>query len=292
MQVRFFYGRVLGARVILRAMRRLFLTSLLLLTAGCSGKDDVSVPPADAGPDVADTAPPEPVDAGPQKLTAGKSELSFTVGGRARSYVLVVPDAIKDKTLPLVVAMHERNERNANFISSTTKLEALAKEKGFVLAAPQGIPQGLTIGETAMTVAWDAYRTKEQGNIDLPFLETLISTIVASGSIDTKKIVVYGYGDGAFMSFRYGIEKSDEVSCAAVLAGGNPLDAKLIATATKKIPFAIQIGKEDPAYANATQAKTDLEKAGFSVDFKDVSNAGRTPPPGDPAAPLDNCLGK
>src|SRR5262249_6602734 len=154
-----------GARVILRAMRRSYLTFFLLLAAACSGKDDVSVPPADAGPDVADTAPPEPVDAGPQKLTAGRSELSFNVGGRARSYVLVVPDAIKDKALPLVVAMHEKGEQNGNFISKTTNLEALAKEKGFVLAAPQGIPQGLTIGETAMTVAWDAYRTKQQGNI-------------------------------------------------------------------------------------------------------------------------------
>lgn len=291
MQGRFFYGRVLGARVILRAMRRSFLTSFLLLAAACSGKDDVSVAPADAGPDVADTAPPEPVDAGPQKLAAGRSELSFTVGGRARSYILVVPDGIKDKSLPLVVAMHERGEQNANFVSNL-KLEAFAKEKGFVLAAPQGVPQGLTLGEQSMTVAWDAYRTKEQGNIDLGFLDTLISTIVASGSIDTKKIVVYGYGDGAFMAFRYGIEKSNELSCAAVLAGGNPLDAKLIATATKKIPFAIQIGKNDPAYANATQAKTDLEAAGFNVDFKDISNAGRTPPPGDPTAPLDSCLGK
>lgn len=273
-------------------MRRFFLTSFLLLAAACSGKDDVSVPPADAGPDVADTAPPEPVDAGPQKLTAGRSELSFTVGGRARSYILVVPDAIKDKSLPLVVAMHERGEQNANFVSSTIKLEALAKEKGFVLAAPQGIPQGLTIGEQSMTVAWDAYRTKEQGNIDLPFLDTLISTIVASGSIDTKKIVVFGYGDGAFMAFRYGIEKSNDLACAAVLAGGNPLDAKLIASAAKKIPFAIQIGKNDPAYANATQAKADLETAGFGVDFKDISNAGRTPPPGEPTAPLVSCLGK
>lgn len=273
-------------------MRRLFLTSFLLLIAACSGKDDVSVPPADAGPDVADTAPPEPVDAGPQKLAAGRSELSFTVNGRARSYILVVPDAIKDKSLPLVVALHERGEQNANFVSATTKLEALAKEKGFVLAAPQGIPQGLTIGEQSMTVAWDAYRTIEQGNIDLPFLDTLISTIVASGSIDAKKVVVYGYGDGAFMAFRYGIEKSNDLACAAVLAGGNPLDAKLIASAKKKIPFAIQIGKNDPAYANATQAKTDLEAAGFSVEFKDVSNAGRTPPPGEPTAPLESCLGK
>ena len=42
-------------------------------------------------------------------------------------------------------------------------------------------------------VDWDPYRTVAGGNIDLPLLDAIRTQLVASGSIDTKKLVVFGY---------------------------------------------------------------------------------------------------
>src|SRR2546430_99511 len=82
--------------------------------------------------------------------------------------IRIVPAAAASKKLPLVVAMHGNGDTNANFLA-TSGLEGFAASKSFVLAAPQGITQTVSVGgQTIPNVDWDAYRAVSDGNIDLP----------------------------------------------------------------------------------------------------------------------------
>jgi polyhydroxybutyrate depolymerase len=205
---------------------------------------------------------------------------------------LVVPAAVTAGKLPLVVALHGNGDTSGNFIATST-LEALAASKGFVLAAPQGITQDITIqGNLVQGVDWDPYRTAAGGNIDLPLLDALVAQLVASGSIDTKRLVVFGYSQGGYMSFRYGMDTSATLACAAVMAAANPLGPQLTAAAPRKIPVALQIGTNDGALGQAQSTKADLEAKSFPLDYHEIAGAGHVPIPGGVSVPLTYCLGQ
>jgi len=192
-----------------------------------------------------------------------------------------------------VIALHGNGDTNAGFIKGTTQLESLAASKGFVLAAPQGITQNVTVGtQTVPNVAWDPYRTKAAGNIDIPLIEAIREELSASGSIDTKKMFTFGYSQGGYMSFRFGMDESASMSCLGVLAAASPIGNSLSASAARKIPVALQIGTNDSAIGNARSTKTDLEGKAFPLDYHEIAGAGHVPVPGDLNVPLDFCLSK
>jgi poly(3-hydroxybutyrate) depolymerase len=188
------------------------------------------------------------------------------------------------------VALHGNGDTNTNFIA-TSGLQGFAATKSFVLAAPQGITQTVTVGtQTVPDIDWDAYRTVADGNIDLPLLEAIRTGIGASSSIDPKKIFPYGYSQGGYMSFRWAMESAANLSCGAVVAAANPLGPQLVNGAARKIPISIQIGTNDFGISNAQSTKTLLETDGFPLDYHEIAGAGHVPLPGDPAVPLDYCL--
>jgi predicted esterase len=227
----------------------------------------------------------------PGSLVAGKSTRTFDVAGREREVIVVVPPQVSSGKIPLVIALHGNGDTSANFVATST-LESLAAARGFVLAAPQGISQSITIGQQTLQVSWDAYRTTAEGNIDLPLLDAVREELLASGSIDEARVSTYGYSQGGYFSFRYGIERSAALACAAVLAAANPLGPQLTAQAARKIAFSLQIGTGDFAITQARSTRDDLEQKSFPLDYREIEGAGHVPIPGDPAVPLDDCLGR
>jgi predicted esterase len=148
----------------------------------------------------------------------------------------------------------------------------------------------LTIGSQTVTVDWDAYRSTANGNIDLPLLDAIKTQLLGSGSIDVKHVIIYGYSQGGYMSFRYGMDASASLACAAVLAASDPMPgAGLVSGAARKIPVAIQIGDQDFGISGARQTKTELETNGNPLSYVEIAGAGHVPIPGDPAKPLEWC---
>jgi len=207
--------------------------------------------------------------------------------------IVVVPSTIAAGKLPLVIALHGNGDTNTGFITQTTTLEALAESKGFVLAAPQGITQTIVVqGQTVPNVAWDPYRTAAGGNIDLPLLDAIRTELVASTSVDPKKLVVFGYSQGGYMSFRYGMDTAATLSCAGLIGAASPLGPQLTAAAARKIPVALQVGTLDGAITNARSTKADLEAKSFPLDYHEIAGAGHVPVAGGVTVPLTYCLGQ
>ena len=232
---------------------------------------------------------------GSGSLTPGTTTLTINAASHSRSVLLHVPAAVTGHLLPLVIALHGDGDTNTNFVTGTTTLQAKSDADGFVLAAPQGITRNIMVGsQTVPNVDWDPYNDPPN-NIDVPLLDAIRTQLVASGSIDTKNISVYGYSQGGFLSFRYGMDASTSLSCAAVLAAGDPFGGSrptLVTGAARKIPVSIQIGTADSLLPEAQSAKTELTSNGNPLDYHEISGAGHVPVPGDFTVPLDYCRSK
>lgn len=228
-------------------------------------------------------------------LTPGTSTLTINAGGQSRSVLLHVPSQVTGNMIPLVIALHGDGDTSSNFVTGTTQLQSKSDADGFVLAAPQGITRDVVVGsQTVPQVDWDPYNDPPN-NIDLPLLDAIRTQLVASGSIDTKNISVYGYSQGGFMSFRYGMVASASLSCAAVLAAGDPYGGENpteVTGAARKIPVSIQIGTADSLLGTAQAAKTLLMSNGNPLDYHEINGAGHVPVPGDFSVPLDYCRGQ
>ena len=257
-------------------------------TSGTSGSSGASGTSGTSG-----TSGSSGSSGGSGTLVPGKTTRTIMAAGKSRSVIVVVPTTIAASKLPLVIGLHGNGDTNSGFINMTTTLEALAESKGFVLAAPQGITQNITVGtQTVPNVDWDAYRSAADGNIDLPLLDAIRTEIVGSGSVDTKKVIVFGYSQGGYMSFRYGMDTSATLACAGLIGAANPLGPQLTAAATRKIPVALQIGTADGAISQARSTKADLEAKTFPLDYHEVAGAGHVPVAGGVTVPLTYCLGQ
>lgn len=268
------------------------------LRRGAGPTDGASTPggpgdDASTGGGSSGTTPTPPPQPGTGDLKPGRTTVSWTAAGQARSVVLIVPSAITTQQVPLVIALHGNGDTATNFVA-TRGLEQLAESKGFVVAAPQGIVQDISVGgQQVNDVSWDAYRTPSAGNIDLALLEEIQAELVTpGGQIDAKRVIVFGYSQGGYLSFRYGIDASAKLACAAVVAAANPLGSAYVENATRKIPYALSIGANDFAVAQARAAKAALEAAGHPLQYREIAGAGHAPFPGSTAEPLDYCLEK
>ncbi|HEY1690798.1 MAG TPA: dienelactone hydrolase family protein [Polyangiaceae bacterium] len=268
---------------------------------GAGATDAASDASGQTGP--GDSAAPDvaPVEASSAALSPGTSTLSLTIAGVARSVLLHVP--AHAGPMPLVIALHGDGDTSTNFVSYEG-LTGDADADGFVLAAPQGITREVTIHESGQAVQtipgidWDPYNSiasdgsiVSDDNEDVPLLDAIRTQLVASGSIDPHHVVVYGYSQGGYLAFRYGMSAGASVACAAVVSAATPLPGTtLIEKAPRKTPVFLQIGTADGAYAAAQQTEQELTQNGNPVQWVAVEGAGHVPPPGDPKAPLAWCL--
>jgi predicted esterase len=278
----------------------------LALDGGAAAIDGTAAPPHDAAASTHDGG--AALDAGgatqpPGTLQPGTSTLTIITAGMTRSVYLHVPQAVLAGPIPLVLALHGDGDTDTNFVA-TVGLTTDSDAEGFVLAAPQGITrdvpvyEGGQVAETVPQVDWDPYNSISSSgaivsdeNNDVPLLDAIRTQLVATGSIDMKRIVVYGYSQGGYMSFRYGMSTAAVVACEAVIAAAHPLPGTmLVEAAARKIPVYLQIGTLDSPYSNAESTATELMTNGNPYVLNAVSGAGHVPVPGDPTGPLDWCL--
>ncbi|MBN2361213.1 MAG: dienelactone hydrolase family protein [Deltaproteobacteria bacterium] len=221
-------------------------------------------------------------------LTPGSSTLQLSVAGSMREVLLVVPNEVLSNQRPLVIALHGNGDTPGNFLASTG-LASAAAARGVILAAPQGIAQTFPYGNQTLTdIDWDAYRTEDEGNIDLPLIDAVYRHLIGTSSVSLGKVHLFGYSQGGYLAFRGAMEKASSLAAAVVVAAANPLPgSSLVADAARPIPIALTIGENDYAISLARQTRTELENAGHEVRYEEIAGAGHVPFPGDAAALLD-----
>lgn len=240
---------------------------------------DEGAPPAAPPPPVA----PPPGASGHGTLTPDTLFMATVdVDGVERQVRVVVPPQLDSGPLPLVLLFHDNGQAVDELVQGLG-LGALSHERGFILAAPQGVDRVID-GVVATPLAWDAYRALPD-NDDLRLFDELLAALVATGSVRTDEVHVLGYSQGGFMAFRLAMDRADRLASAAVVAAGSPLGDALVSAASRPIPVALRIGQGDALLEVARASRNALTNAGHELAYEELAGLGHAPFPGE-VAPL------
>lgn len=183
-------------------------------------------------------------------LAAGADTLQ--AGGRERSYLLFVPPNASGK-LPVVVVLHDEDSSPVA-MARLTGLTALASKNNFCVVYPEAINK-----------SWNDGRQKLEREAewalpdDVDFVSTLVSTLVKSKPVDPSRVYVMGYGNGAMLALRLGVERPDLF--AAVGAVGGSLPERVDAAPGKPLSLIVVNGTVDrlvPDRGGPIQAGVEL----------------------------------
>ena len=193
--------------VLLAAGAVLSLLAGLPGALGADGREDPSTAVQAKAVGAVDAVPP-----GRLGLPGSTSsvETSQSSSGRARSFVLHIPDGLLAPA-PLVVALHSHSQ-GPQRMREYTRLEALADEQGFVVAFPGGAGGSWNSGLCCSPSSRD-------GVDDVAFLDEVIALVRTKAVIDPSRIGLTGFSNGAMMALRYACERADVVASVAVVAG-------------------------------------------------------------------------
>ncbi len=142
----------------------------------------------------------------------GVVERAVSVAGHERRYLLFVPpNAVKPVTL--VVALHGGGG-TARGLEAQSGWQALAKQRGFAVAYPQGVGKSWNDGRT--DTPSEAIRENAD---DVGFLAALIADAGREAGVDAARVYMNGISNGAFMTSRFACERADLVSAIGLVAG-------------------------------------------------------------------------
>jgi len=160
-----------------------------------------------------------------------------------RKYITHLPTNYSGNTpTPLVINLHG-GSGNYLSVQGFTEMDFFSNYYEFITVYPQGIgvaPPGFSWADGRGTSADAA------GIDDVGFISNLIDSLKTDYNIDSNKIYICGFSNGAFMTQRLSCEIPDKF--AAVGALGCSLDTVLFNTCnpSRAIPMMYVSGTEDP----------------------------------------------
>jgi polyhydroxybutyrate depolymerase len=178
--------------------------------------------------------------------------VSVRVHGHIRHYRVFVPRHAPRGPLPLLVALHPLNGTATRF-ERTSGLDAGAEAHGVVVAYPDGLGRSWDAG----TCCGYAVRHKVS---DVDFVLRVVADAERRLPIDTHRVAVTGFSNGALMSYRLACERPDVFSAAVPVAGD-----VVVPRCAPRAPVALLHvhGARDPLIPLAGLASSALDPAGF-----------------------------
>lgn len=207
--------------------------ALAVLLAACS---DTTAPTSAAASSSA--PPPSSSAVAEATLSPGQHDVTFDVGGTARTATVVVPAA--DGPRPLVFVFHGHGGQG-EFIQRGMAIETLWPDA--VVVYPDGLPghKGITDPEGVKS-GWQS-ELGELEDRDLAFYDVMLSTLRAGLSIDGERIYAMGVSNGSQFAALVLNQRGDDVAAVANLSA--PPGARIIASDPVRSMF-VSLGMEDP----------------------------------------------
>jgi polyhydroxybutyrate depolymerase len=218
-------------------MYRVIALSLLATLVGCGGATDSTDPFAEG-----------------VVIPGETTELSITVNQQSRSYLLhdtQSPAQMKTPS-PLVILLHGSGLTSSD-MRTMSSMDSLADVRHFLVAYPQG--SGSPSDWNAGDCCGDPV---DQNTDDIAFLKAVIADISSKLLVDTKRVYVGGFSDGARMSYRVACEMSAQIAAVAAISGS-------LVTADCAPPRLVPIiafhGTADPSVSYTEPTATPLPRA-------------------------------
>lgn len=141
---------------------------------------------------------------------------SIRLGNSQRYYQLTIPDSYSGNSEPaLIIALHGYHHEVSSF-PAYSGLDKLAEKNGVIVVYPVS-----TVIKTGY-FCWNAgniYEDWTSGANDVAFINLLIEKLIVQYDIDTQKIYLVGYSNGAMMAYRLAAQLSDKIAAVACISG-------------------------------------------------------------------------
>ena len=148
------------------------------------------------------------------------TESSFLAGGDRSTSVDLPNGYSADNPAPLLLDLHGFMGDGLSQ-QRFSRLSNIARENGFVYAAPDGLPNS---NGDQFWIASKACCNFDRTDVDdAAFLKSLIDEISKKVAIDPKRIYIFGHSNGAFMSYKFACTYPDTVAAIVGVAGAMDL---------------------------------------------------------------------
>jgi polyhydroxybutyrate depolymerase len=183
-------------------------------------------------PRAAAAVPPQ-ASAGCQQRTAPlqyAGTFNFSAAGEAGSYIVEVPsDVDLSHPLPLVIDLHGYSE-TAALQADITKLGTYGAANGFITVSPQ-------VNEAVQ------HWVTTPGSSDQRFLIALIGHLAGTLCVDSHRVYVAGYSNGAFMASALACSDASKIAAVATVSG---IEAPSGCHPSRRVPVIAFHGTADP----------------------------------------------
>jgi polyhydroxybutyrate depolymerase len=157
-------------------------------------------------------------------LVAGQTSARHVrVGDGSRDYLLRVPthpprDALgRAQSFPLIIVLHGSRGRG-EVIRAQSGMDSVAEARRFLVAYPDG-----TGGRFGLNTDWNAGEccgnAQHDSVDDIGFLRALIADVSTRLPVDTRRVYVAGFSDGARLAYRAACEMAGELAAVASVSG-------------------------------------------------------------------------
>ncbi|MEP6691387.1 MAG: PHB depolymerase family esterase, partial [Gemmatimonadaceae bacterium] len=144
-------------------------------------------------------------------LAPGSSTETMQAGGRARAYVLHVPPRYSPAAPAALLLVLHGFGGNGLQMEDGTKLSALADTANVIVLYPDGLRNYGFAGPRHWATVGD--------DTDIEYLRALIEAALRRFRIDSQRVYVAGFSNGATMTYRAGAELSDRIAAIGLVAG-------------------------------------------------------------------------
>jgi predicted esterase len=181
----------------------------------------------------------------------------------ARSALLYVPVGYRaDRPAPLVVMLHGAGGHPQRVLDYVT---TLADSTGVILLAPKSA--GMT---------WDVVRGRY--GADVAFIDRLVSHVFSQYGVDTTRVAIGGFSDGATYALSVGITNGDLFTHVIAFSPGF-----MVPAAQRGEPrLFVSHGTKDQVLsidACSRQIVRRLRSSGYDVTYREFAGGHTVPPP-------------
>jgi predicted esterase len=173
-------------------------------------------------------------------------------------------------------------------------LSANPAVRGFILLSPQGRRATPWESLTGTGFHWDEWYRNPTLNLDALAVDHFLDEVIASGKVDTDRIYVFGWSNGAYMAALYGVWRGARIAAMGQYAGADPWSrtpCPIPFTYTRKVPLFLLRNLCDQLVPCATTSAwiDTLTKMSWPFAYRSLDLCGGVT---DSAKPCDGTCGK
>ena len=142
-------------------------------------------------------------------------ELTFMVGDAERR-AIVVNEAPKGKTRPVVIVLHG-GSGSAEDQQRRTGFDAIARREGFTVVYAEGTAYGMR-GFHAWNTGY-LLRNQVSDADDIAYFDKLIDMMIRKYGGDAKRVYMTGGSNGGMMTFVYAVKRPEKLAAVAPVVG-------------------------------------------------------------------------